>query len=171
MEDKIKSFVPEIIVDDGRVKVPVRNRHGDEVGLFYFQPTDVGMVERFNEVADKVNEITAPLEHVSIKPDGTPEGDNPADIATINEAKQRLYDLCDYLFGGNMSEAFFGQVHPFSPVGGMFYFERALESVGKFIAAQFDQETRRVSKRMGQYTQGYGGKPNRAQRRHNNRRR
>jgi ribosomal protein L44E len=74
------------------------------------------------------------------------------------------------MLGGNMSEAFFGKVNPFSPVDGNFYCENALNAVGKFISQQHDREIKKISQRVNRYTQGYtgDGKPNRAQRRYNN---
>ena len=158
MEDKIKNIGPEIVIDDGSVKVPIRNTHGDEIGLFYFRPTDTGIIERYNEMVSTFDQIVEPLEHVSIKPDGTADGEETVDIEVLKTAEKRLFEACDYMFGGNMSEAFFGKMHPFSPVNGAFYCESALEAVGKFISAQYEQETKKISKRVNRYTQGYAGK-------------
>ena len=154
----------QITVDDGSVKVPVRNKHGDEIGVFYFSPTDTGIYDRYNEIIGKIDEIIAPLEHVNISPDGTAEEGDRAGIEAMHEATKRLYEAIDYLFGGNMSEAFFGKVHPFSPVNGAFYFENALDSVGQFIASQHDREVAKINKRLTKYTQGYSGGKNRKRR-------
>ena len=170
MEDRINKPIYEITVDDGSVKVPIRNKFGDEIGEFYFTPTDTGIVNRFDEVAEKVGEIIAPLEHVNINPDGTADSNDIQGTKALKEATTRLYEAVDYLFGGNMSGAFFGKTNPFSPVNGAFYFENALEVVGTFINSQFDREMKKVNDRMNQYTQGYTNAPNRAQRRKNKRR-
>lgn len=167
--ENIKKPTFEIVVDDGRVRVPIRNKLGEEVGVFYFQPTDVGIIERYNELADKLPEIIAPLEHMSISPDGEADDNNPTEVAALKEATKRLYEACDYMLGGNMSEAFFGKVNPFSPVDGSFYCENALNAVGRFISQQHDREIQKIEKRMNRYTQGYTG--NRAQRRNNKHRR
>ena len=79
-------------------------------------------------------------------------------IAALEEAKERMYNAVDELFGGNAAEAFFGKVHPFSPVDGNFYCENVLQAVGTFISNQFDAETKKLSARVEKYT-------NRAQRR------
>ena len=134
-------------------------RIGEEIGLFYFRPTDVGIVERYNELAGKLDKITEPLEHININADGTADGDT-VDTQTLKEAERRLSEAVDYMLGGNASEAFFGKVHPFSPVNGAFYCEQVIEVVGRFIAAQFDRETRKINKRenrVNRYTQGYKG--------------
>jgi hypothetical protein len=103
----------------------------------------------------KFDDITAPLESVNIKPDGTAEENEQAEVEALREAEKRLYEACDYMFGGNMSEAFFGSMHPFSPVNGRFYCENALMAVGNYIGAQFDRETEKISKRVERYTHGY----------------
>lgn len=157
-EQKVKAFQPglnEIVVDDGSVRVPIRNRQGDEIGNFFFRPTDIGIIDRFNEMADAFDKIVEPLESVSIKPDGTVDEENDAGHAALKEAENRLYEACDRIFGGNMSEAFFGKMHPFSPIGGKFYCENALAAVGDFISRQFAREVKKVNSRVERYTHGY----------------
>lgn len=144
-----------IVVDDGGVKVPVQNKVGEEVGVFYFHPGDIGIVERYNKVAADFDKITAPLESVNINPDGTADEGNEDDWKALSEAEERLYEACNFLFGGDFAGAFFGSMHPFSPVNGYFYCENALEAVGKYISRQFDREVDKVSKRVNKYTHGY----------------
>ncbi len=148
----------DIIVDDGSVKVPIRNKQGEEIGVFYFRPTDIGIIDRFNALANDFDKITAPLESVNIKADGTVDEKNEAEYAALKEAEQLLYAACDKLFGGNMAEAFFGKTHPFSPVNGHFYCENALTAVGAYISQQFAREVKRVSNRVERYTHGYAAR-------------
>ena len=146
-----------ITVDDGMRKISITNNLGREIGVFYFRPTDIGIIDRYNEVIKKVPDVFKPLENININSDGT--ADTETEIAVLKEAEKRLYELCDYLFGGNLSEAFFGSMHPFSPLeSGVFYCENALESVGKFISAQFRRNVRGVEKRINRYTNGYQSK-------------
>lgn len=153
--DEKKLDALEIVVDDGSVRVPIRNTHGDEIGVFYFRPTDIAILDRFDQVASDFDRITEPLESVNINPDGTADENNEAEMAALKEAEKRLYDACNYLFGGNFAEAFFGEMHPFSPVKGHFYCENALNAVGNYVAAQFDREIRQINSRVEKYTHGY----------------
>lgn len=140
------------------VKVPIRNKQGEEIGVFYFRPTDIGIIDRFNALAEDFDKITAPLESVNIKADGTVDEKNEAEYAALKEAEQRLYAACDKLFGGNMAEAFFGKMHPFSPIHGHFYCENALEAVGSYISRQFAREVKKVNNRVERYTHGYAAR-------------
>lgn len=142
-----------IQIDDGSKRVPITNLHGEEIGVFYFRPTDIGMINRYNEVIQRFDDITGPLQNIGINADGTASSD--ADMEALNTAEKKLFEACDYMLGGNLSEAFFGSMHPFSPIGGYFYCETVLEKVGQFISAQFEEETRKINKRLRKYTAGY----------------
>lgn len=144
-----------ITVDDGSIRVPILNKFKKEIGVFFIRPTDIGIIDRWNKVANDFDNITAPLENVNINPDGTADEKNEAEQAALKEAEKRLYDACDFLFDGNMSEAFFGKMHPFSPVNGRFYCENALSAVSTFISRQFDREVAKVNNRVNKYTHGY----------------
>ena len=158
MADEIKKVGLSITVDDGFQRIPINNKYGDEIGVFYFNPTDIGIIERFNTLAETFDSITEPLQAAEDAAGGTDEEIEARQIAALTEAKERLYDAVDKLFGGNAAEAFFGKVHPFSPVDGKFYSEIVLQTVGQFISEQFDVETKKMSARVEKYT-------NRAQRR------
>lgn len=147
--------IMQLVVDDGSVSVPVMNKSGEQIGVFAFRPTDIGIIDRYNEVVKSFDKVTEPLENVTIENDGTVDPENEADLAALREATKRLYDAVDYLFGGNMAEAFFGKMHPFSPVNGQFYCAQAIDVVGAFIGRQFEAETAKVEKRVQKYTHGY----------------
>lgn len=116
----------------------------------------MGIIDRYNKLVKDFDAITEPLADVSIKADGTAESE--LDTSKLNEAEQRLYAACDEMFGGNMSEAFFGKMHPFSPVNGVFFCETAISQVGKFIGQQFGQELKKINTRVERYTKKYAGK-------------
>ena len=161
MDETMKTTVApavdmEIVLDDGMTRVPIKNLYGTEIGVFWFRPTDVGIIERYEKTVASLDDITAPLESANINADGT--GEDDASIEALKEATERLYAACDYMFGGNMSEAFFGKMHPFSPVQGRFFCETAIESVGKIIGQYFDAETSKVNSRVAKYTHGYAAR-------------
>lgn len=143
----------KIIIDDGRRKVPIENFEGDEIGCFYFSPTDLGIVERFNEISSRFDSVIEPLQSVGIDAKG--EGLDPESVALLKEAGKRLFDMVDYLFQGNASQAFFGKINPFSPIGGNFYCVSVLNTVSAFIEKQFSSETKRISKNLAKYTAKY----------------
>ena len=62
MAENIKDMNMIITVDDGSRRVPIINADGEEIGAFRFHPTDLGIVERYNRLAEQFDAITAPLE-------------------------------------------------------------------------------------------------------------
>ncbi|MBR1820453.1 MAG: hypothetical protein IJ769_02390 [Clostridia bacterium] len=147
MTEKIKksAAIPAITVDDGSRRVPIHNIHGEEIGVFYFHPTDIGIIERYNHMVDGFDEITRPLERFS------GDADDAAQAEALREAEKRLREAVNGLFGGDAAGAFFGGMHPFSPVGGAFYCESVLKAVGQYISEQFDAETAKFSSRAAKY--------------------
>ena len=149
-----KEEVMSIEVDDGSVRVPIKNQLGEVIGEFRFRPTDFNIVKRYNKIAGEFDEVLKPLINANISPEG--EGADEESIKILGEAEKKLFELVDYLFDGNASEAFFGKMNPFSPVnGGIFYCENVLESVGQFIAKKFDAEIKGMTARVNKYTHGY----------------
>ncbi|MBQ5686450.1 MAG: hypothetical protein IIV23_02010 [Ruminococcus sp.] len=147
-----------ITVDDGSKRVPIRNTQGEEIGVFYFRPTDIGIIERFNKMAETFDTIMEPLNVIEGDFDGDAEKLEGAQLDALREAENRLYTAVNELFGGDVAGAFFGSMHPFSPVNGNFYCENVLQAVGQFISSEFDAETKKMNARVEKYT-------NRAQRR------
>ena len=148
METK-KNTALSITVDDGRIAVPINNTNGEKVGTFYFNPTDIGIVERFKKASDEFDKVVEPITQLA------DDADDDAQIAALKEAEQRLYDLCNNLFGGNFAEAFFGSVNPFTPIDGQFYCENALNAVSELVSRQFDKETAKINSRVEKYTRDY----------------
>ena len=142
----------KIIVDDGYQRVPITNLHGDEVGEFYFNPTDVGIINRLKEFNDHFNDIIEPLEGLSGGFSGEDEGLNTEQKNALETATERLYEAVNKLFNSDTAKAFFGRVHPFSPVDGEFYCTEVLNKVSAFIGEQFDVETKKIEKRTNKYT-------------------
>ena len=144
-----------IVIDDGSVEVTVRNKNGDEIGRFSFQPTDLGIIERFNKLATDFESITAPLEKLDIASDGTVDSEDEGQLSALHEAEKKLFAACDSLFQSPVSTAFFSKTHPFSPIGGRFFCETVLEALGKFVSAQFEREVKQINSRVGKYTKDY----------------
>ena len=148
--DKIINFA--ITVDDGSRRVPILNMDGEEIGAFRFHPTDIGIIDRYNRMAEQFDAITEPLDGLDLSEGGEMDVTDPKLTAALGEAQGRLYEAVNRLFASDgAAEAFFGAMHPFSPVNGEFYATQVLQKVGAFIGAQFDTETKAMSKKAKKY--------------------
>ena len=157
MADKKNNAAEMMIqVDDGLRRIPIKNSIGQEIGVFFFRPTDLGIMDRYNRMMEQFDEVLKPLENASIGTDG--EAADPTDKETVEAiatATANINRLLDELFDGNFAEAFFGKMNPFSPVGGRFYCENAIDAVGKFIENAFGMEAETMSKHTEKYTAPY----------------
>lgn len=149
MANKNASNAPVVLtIDDGAKRYEIKNRFGEVVGEYTITPTDFGLYERYAHMQDELEAITKPLEDL----------DAGADMSAFVEAteaiKGRLYAAIDKMFGREgMAERLFGQLHPFTPVNGRFYFDRVLEAVGAQINATFEAETKAFSENVKKYTE------------------
>lgn len=153
MQATPESMMPVITIDDGSIDIPIQNQFGEKIGVFRFNPADINIVNRYNEVADQFGEVVKPLIDANISPEG--EGEDDESVRLLNEAGDKMTDLMDYVLNGNSREAFFSKTHIFTPVGGMFYCEKVYEAIGTFISQRFASEVKRVNTRMNQHIHGY----------------
>ena len=153
MAEELKTSAPvELVIDDGSVTYEIKNLKGEVIGEYTFTPTDIGIYERFVQMRNEIDAIAEPLEkmHDSMTVEEFVE-------ASV-EIKNRIYDAVNKVFGANGAEKLFAKLHPLTPVGGRFYFDRVLEVVGEQINAAYQAETEKFSAHVEKYT-------NRAQRR------
>ena len=152
MAENLKNMNLAITVDDGSRRVPINNVDGEEIGAFRFHPTDLGIIERYNRLADRFDAITEPLTALNVGEGQAVDLADPALVAALRDAEGRLNAAVNELFGSeDAAAAFFGRMHPFSPVNGEFYATQVLQRVGEFIGAQFDTETKAMSKKARKY--------------------
>ena len=146
----------KITVDDGSTRVPIVNKAGDEIGVFYFKPTDMNLIKRCNEIGPAIDDVAASLSKLEERVDGENTTEKTEEV--LKDAEQKLCDLIDYLFDGNASEAFFGKTNPFSLINGEFYFQSVFDIVTDFITKQFNAEAKRMTNNVSKYTNKYEDK-------------
>ena len=141
-----------LVIDDGSKRYELKNQYGQLIGEFIIRPGDIGIFSRFQQMQAEIDEIGKPLEDIDIGADGNAEDENDMKaIAALDEAGKKLFDVINKLFQAEMADKLFGKMHPFSPVGGRFYFERVLEVIGKAIDSEFGAEAKTMSSRAQQY--------------------
>lgn len=157
VENKTQQSV-NLSIDDGLEQIIINNRFGNEIGVFWFRPTDAGIIDRYNKTITALGKIVDTAQKVGIVP---PDIDaDPSDVAkatadAINTVKEELYKAFDYLFDANVAEAFFKKVHPFTIVNGRFFCEIVLEAIGGYLAKRLDSEVKKLNVRVERYTHGY----------------
>ncbi len=150
-KENVTRNLGELNIDDGSERIPIKNKFGDEIGVFYFQPTDTRIIDRYNEAIVQFEKIVEPLISINNKDIQTPE----QFASVLQPVEEELFKLFDYVFNGNLGEAFFKRVSPFTLVGGSFYCELVLESVGALIADRIGVSVKKLNQRIKKHTHGY----------------
>lgn len=130
------------VIDDHKVSIPVVNKFGEEIGVFRFDPIDLNMARRYDEVADK---FTTALQNI----------DSAGGMETLDKAGDKIIEFLDYVTGGNSREAFFSKIHPLSPQNGRFYCEQVFEVIGAFIKQSTEAEGFKINERVAAHIHGY----------------
>lgn len=153
-ENTKKQGYDYIVVDDGTEEVPIYNKAHQEVGKIIFMPTDINIINRFDETINSVLDIVKKLESANITSEG--EGESEDDMAILKAVRDELFEEVNYILGGDVAEAFFGKINPFSPMkSGGFYFEKALTALVSFVNNRFDSSIKAMNKKVDTYTHGY----------------
>lgn len=148
----------KIVIDDGTVEEVIYNTFGDEIGRFRFRPTDMEIVNRYDEVVDRFDEILKPLENTGINPDGTADEESGEDgVATLNKVRDALFEQFNYIFDTDWATAFFKTRSPFAIINGDFYCGNVMDVIGRYIANAFDIEVKKVNRKYDRYTKQYHG--------------
>ena len=148
-EEKITNLSMNITVDDGSRRVPICNTSGEEIGAFTFHPTDMGILQRYDAMVDRFDQVVEPLTGLD---EEEVDPANPSYVRALNEATDRLNSAVNELLGSDdAAAAFFGKVNPFSPVDGEFYCARVLNALGQYIGAAFETETAKFSSKAQKY--------------------
>ena len=131
----------DIIIDDGSVKAKIKNKQGKDLGTLYFNPSDMGMMNRWEDFIDKMDEI----DHI--------------DDANFKEVSDKIVNNIDELVKG--ASSFFEVTHPLSlSKNGDFYFEKVVEILADIIEEQTNQRIERKLKKIEKVTGKYVGVTN-----------
>ncbi len=130
-----------IKISTGAKRYELQDADGEVIGKFKFNPSDVGIIERYEKVADWFNAIEIGEEF------GLPEA-----IDLSNGIKEQF----DYLFGYPVSTGLFTKCNPLSPTeNGDFFFEVVVDAlvsvVSKETDMRMDKKIKRIQKAVAKY--------------------
>lgn len=114
-----------VVIDDGTKEYVFKNMQGKEFAKFNFNPSDTGILERYNDVANAFKGF---------------EFDDEKDTASqIKELNNMLKEQFNYLTGTDISSDLFATYAPTTVfANGDFFAEVALEHIGTFIEEEMN---------------------------------
>lgn len=114
---------------------------GEIIGQFRFNPSDLDIARRYDQVIEKLNTIS-----VSEKPS------EEEVFAITDEIKVQF----DYLLNYSVSEQIFAKANPFTPLtNGDFYFENVIEGIRNIIEQETNQRLEKRLKKIKKATAKY----------------
>jgi hypothetical protein len=134
------------IIDDGTRKIPIENTFGQLICNIYIRPSDISIMDRYNEFKKDFSSILDPLKNLNIDRNGEPDFD--ADWAVLKEVEAELKKRINALFDMDEADAIFEKRSPFASVEGKFFCESVIEVIGSLIADSIEEELELSAKRM-----------------------
>ncbi|QHQ61391.1 hypothetical protein Ana3638_11915 [Anaerocolumna sedimenticola] len=136
--------------DDGYKEFSI---NGDENRVIRINPSDFGLIERFNKAIENIENELGSLStdvHLDAKGDPIEQLKEAADEV----AKARIYvnEQIDYIFNSPVSNAVFGNQSPLSSPGGIPLVERFLNVVGPIINDMIKADVKAREARIKKYT-------------------
>ena len=130
-----------IKISTGAKKYELQDADGEVIGEFKFNPSDVGIMERYDKVVDWFNAIELPEDF---------------GVAEAIELSSGVKEQLDFLFGYPVSEGLFAKCNPLSPTeSGDLYFEAVVDALLTVINKEMDQRIEKKVKRIQKATSKY----------------
>lgn len=139
----------KVILDDGMRKYDIENRFGKKICSFYLNPSDTGIVERYNEVVKNLNNMSEVLKE-NMKEKSNEE------IAL--EAENYIKTQYDYLFNTDISNTFFSVMGATSVLpNGKLFSQHVMEVIGELVKKETGKRLDKLNMRINKYTSKYHG--------------
>lgn len=114
-----------VVIDDGTKEYIFKNMQGKEFAKFSFNPTDVGMLERYDKVADTFKSFEF--------------DENKPVSEQVTELNNKLKEQFDFLVGKDISSELFSTYTPCTIfANGDFFAEVAFNHIGQFIESEMN---------------------------------
>ena len=132
--------VMTLSVDTGSVLINVDDK-GEVIGQFRFNPSDLDILRRYEEVVDAMNAIVIP------------EDAGADDMLRVSDEIKKQFD---FLLNYNVSDGIFAKCNPFSMTAdGDFYFESVLDGIAGLIEKVTNQRIEKKRKKIEKATAKY----------------
>ncbi len=133
--------VTKLVVNTGAMLIDVENEKGRKIGEFEIIPTDVDILNRYEQVADFFN---------AVEFSESPETKELMDFA------EKIKEQFDFLFNYKVSDGLFSQCSPLTILtNGDFYFENVMEGIVGLIEKITDQRVKKKIAKVRKATAKY----------------
>lgn len=130
------------------------DKEGKRLFSIWINPSDVGMVERAQDLVDYLNNLDLSVNHSAEDSEKEPTLEGVS--AVLKESTEILGEKLDGLFNAEISSAIFSVMSPFTPLAsGKLYIEEVVEKMLDAITAETNARFKKVQSRQSKYTAKY----------------
>lgn len=137
------------VIDDGTKAITCTNSFGEEIGTFHIRGGDLSILDRYNSLLADFEKIIEPLKTVKLQDDGTSSFDD--DWKVVKEVEATFIQRLNDIFGTKDIGNLFKDRNAFSTIGGEFYAEKVVDMLGKVVASEMAEETKKAEARLAKY--------------------
>lgn len=137
------------LIEDGLTTYDIANKAGKVYGRFSFNPSDMGILRRYQDVVKS-------LEEMDFNSFLSKDKDGELNIEAFVELEDIVCEKFNYLFGEDVSKEFFAVMSPLSPLpSGQLYLASALNAVGQAIEKETGARVKKMNTIINKHTSKY----------------
>lgn len=137
----------QIKISDGFKTYDIVNQDGKLLGQFSFNPSDVNIIYRYEEVVKSLQTIGQEMEEKE-KELGLKEALSAMDVI--------VYEKINYLLNADVAKEFFSIMGPFTPLeSGEYFVETVLGAIGHVIEMETGKRTKKMDAKIKKHTSKY----------------
>lgn len=130
----------QLNVDTGSILIEINDR-GEKMGEFRFNPSDLDIVKRYEDVVEYLKGVTL--------------GEN-AGAEEVLAFSEKIKEQFDYLLNYKVSDIIFAKCNPLTPLAnGDFYCENVLEGIAGIIEQSTNQRVEQKKAKIRKATAKY----------------
>jgi hypothetical protein len=136
-------------IDDGTREIPLYNQFNKLICKIHIRPSDISILDRYDDLVKNLETILAPLREMSINNDGTAKFEE--DWQALKQAETDLKRRLNTLFDMDEADEIFATRNPFSSVGGNFFCANVIKGIGSVIVEAVNDEMELSRERTAPY--------------------
>ena len=128
---------------------------GDDNRIIELNTSDMGIIERINQLADKMNELSTKYIDAKFDENLDEKQETEEIIVRIKELDSKMREIVDDLFQSKVSDVCVPDGTMFDMFNGMFMYEILIERLLTLYADNIEKETKQTLNRMRKHTDKY----------------
>ena len=137
------------IIDDGTREINLTNQFNEPIATIRVRTSDISIYDRYQDLMSDFPNIVSPLANINIDADGSTE--NGDDWKILKDVEANLIARLNALFDTKDIGRIFKKRNAFSAIGGHFFVENVMNTLGQIITEAIEEEARLTQARTGEY--------------------